>query len=423
MAPISLLLAALGSAWAIDVGPVEDCDVRSKDVGRDEVHFITIGPGPAPYSFLGHAALWIRSPSRGMNHIIEYGAFDSSKQEPFSNLMLGTLQCRWKVIFAHRGEARYEREDRHAIAQRLHLPPEAEELLLDDLRELASRTKDSWQTFHWRERSCASEARDYIDQGTGGQFRAALAGEAPLTPRGEVLRHVGLHPWAWMGLHALSGMRVDRPQTRYAAGFVPERMAEELAAFELTWPDGSTRPLVDQTCRIHNAGNPWPLPEPPKWLPWTALLGLLGAGAAWGMGRRADRGARGARLLLGLGVGLYGLVVGVLGLASMVFAATSALEAYRDNLGWLVMHPGALLFGAAGIAWARGRRPRWALALTLICTFGAVVALPALIFSPQQWLEPWTVFALPLFGLAAWQLGPTSSDEPLDSDPGGDEIG
>lgn len=405
-----MILALLGLAsvaTALDLGELEDCPVRGPEPEEDEVWLVTVGPGKAPYSYLGHTGIWVNAPSRRMNHVIEYGAFDSTQQEPFTNLMRGTLSCRWKVIFTHRAQDRYASEERHAVAQRIALPPEQRDQLVTQLRDLALRTKETWAPFHWRLNSCASEARDYIDAGSGNAWSRALQAEtAAYTPREEVMRHVGLHPWAWFGLGALAGRRVDQPQTVWDAGFVPENLAVEARDFVLTWPDGSERPFVDRTCAINRGTQPWPLPEPPRWAPYTALLGALWGGLLVLLGLRARRldAGRADAAVFGAGVATYGAFLGTFGTVSPLLALVAELEAYRDNLGWLFMNPLALGLVPAGLTWARGRRPEWARVLVLVLATGAVLTPLALLAGDQDWIAPWGLLGLPLVALGALQL-------------------
>ena len=400
------LFGPLGLAHALDAGSLEPCPVRDSEGVEDRLFLVTVGPGEAPYSYLGHTALWVQSPARKMNHLIEYGAFDSSKQEPFTNLMRGTLSCRWKVVYAYKGQDRYEAEGRHAVGQQIDLPPDDLDTLLDQLRELAGNTKETWAPFHWRTNSCASEARDYIDAGTGNAWSNALnKAAAPMSPRDEVMRHVGLHPWAWFGLQALAGRRVDVTQTRWEAGFVPERIAQEAAAFSLTWPDGSVRPMVKEACSFNEGDKSWPLEDPPSWSLYTGLIGVLWGGLLVLLGARAATpgSPRSPRVGFGLAVAFTGFFVGLFGTVSTLLAGVSLLDAYKDNVGWIFMNPLAFGLIPAGVAWARGRRPAWARTLTQLLAAGVLLTPLLMLGAHQAWMAPWGMLGLPLLALGVFQ--------------------
>ena len=399
-----VLLATLLAcpAWAEDSawlhGQGEACDTSPLSIGQSEVYLVSIGPGHEPFSYIGHAALWMRDPARKIEHILEFGAINSDKQEPFSALLMGDLLCWWRVDRLENQLRAYERADRLAVAQKLDLPPEARSRFFRSIYEAAQTAQQRSSIFHWRDRNCATELRDLLDAASGGALAAQLAAPAPLTPRGEVLRHLGRVRWAWLGWHLLAGSNADRPITRWEATFAPMRFAEAAQEIQLTWPDGSQQPLTKEACVLHRGTDRWPGPRPPQRAPELWILGSLLGGliAATGQGPR--------RRVAGLLLAGMGLLAGLLGTINLTLWALSELDAYGPNRNaFTITTPLSFALLPLGVALARGRSPRWGRVLAATLAVLALLALP--LYPVPLWhqahLDVVGLF-LPTFLAAAW---------------------
>lgn len=364
------MAAALAQAPA--EGSAPECDLAPLRFAERAQHVVTSAPGDEPFSYIGHVGLWIRDAQRRIDHIIEFGAIDSRKQDPLTALLLGDLECWWRVRPYEREFDYYERADRLAVARHIQLPPLAEQAFVEQLYGIAGSADDVSFDFHWRENSCSTAIRDILDDVTGGQISAQISGPGPLTARGEVLRHFERVSWAWFGWSLLAGAEVDRPLSKWEALFVPRRLVLALDEITVKWPDGSMRPLIAETCTIYDGRNTWPAETPPnRTLPlWAA--GLLFGGGLAAVGTRRRR-------LVGVAAALLGLIGGLLGTVDVVLYAVSSLDAYGPNRNWLVISPLSFVLLPLGIAWARGRAPGWGRTVTTALAVVGLLGLPLML--------------------------------------------
>ena len=392
-----MLLPLLAPALALAAAdaPPPQCDLSPLPPGAYEAHLVTIAPGGEPFSYIGHAALWMRDPERKIEHFLEFGAIDSRSQEPLSALLLGELRCWWRVERLENQLLYFEAADRRATAWRLNLPPAAEDRFFAAMYGTAKTAGEISAPFHWQRQSCATELRDMLDEATEGALAAQLQpAPAPLTARGEVLRHLGRVGWAWLAWHALAGPDTDRPLSRWEAAFAPVRLSEAAAEITLPWPSGEQRPMLDPPCVLHPGTDRWPPPAPPQRAPllWgvgLALGGLIGAGPR--------------RLAGGLLVA-YGLLAGLLGVAGVSLWGLSALEAYAGNRTLLVLSPLSLLLVPLGARLVRGRPqpPRARLLAAALAALG-LLGLALALVGPQPNLDLVGI-GLPTLLAAAWRL-------------------
>ena len=344
----------IGAAVAFTEVAPPACELDGAPPGAPELYLITASPGAQPFTFVGHASVWLRDPQRGLDHVWEFGVIDSRKQEPLSSLLLGTLVCTWHVPHVRREIRDYRRLGRTAVAHRLHLPAESEERVIAEL--LAIRADpDRPYRFDWRRNSCATRVRDILDEALSGALQRAWSTPAALTPREEVLRHVAPVGWAWLGLQLLGGADTDRPQSQWEAGFIPLRLAQNLAETPLG-RGGS--PLAAEPCTLHAGEHPWPAPAPPQRGLWMALIGLTAGGgmaglAGWGRRRRAPR------VLGGLVYALLGALLGLIGLVELALWSLSTLPDFGPKQSSLLISPFSAVLVPLGLAWAVGRRPGW----------------------------------------------------------------
>ncbi|MEL6348717.1 MAG: DUF4105 domain-containing protein [Myxococcota bacterium] len=389
-----LLLAA--AAMAAPFSDLDDCPLDEPPRDDIELYVVTVSPGSQPFSFVGHAGLWVRDPARRIDHMLEFGAINSSVQEPLSALLMGTLACSWRVDMMNRQQRIWTKTERQAVAQKLDLPDDALRPFVEEVYAAADSRRETTAIFHWKERSCATEIRDILDRALSGQIEAQLSAVAPLTPRQEILRHLGPHWWAWVGWHHQAGASVDRPQTRYDAAFAPIRLAEGLVDVQVQHPDGP-RSLISETCRLAEGRHRWPAEGPPQRIGWMTLIGVVFGGSVVALGQAGRHRA------VAIAAILIGVIGGVLGTANVVLAAVSALDAYGPNRNWFVTSPLTLALIACGVAWWSGRRPRWAAiaaaTLAILSLLGVLIApVPVVV---QQNLD-FLGLMVPILAALAW---------------------
>lgn len=396
---LALLLAPAASASVFD-GDLPTCDDAFPASDQLDTFVVTMSPGEAAFSFVGHAAAWVRLPDQ-MDAVINFGTFDARNQEPATALMLGTLKCFWTVRSREKEISRYERQSRSMAAQRLNLPPRLKKAFVANLQKRA-RGPDHPETFHWFKNNCATGIRDVLDEVLGHTLSKEWTDINPLTPRQEVLRHLAPNAAAWFAWNDQAGPWADQPITRYEAAFVPERFAEALARTNLTWPDGTRHPLASDPCLLYKGSYGPAEDEPPN---RDAALWGMGLGLAALVSGLSRLPGRLARVGAGTVVGLMGLVMGVLGTGNMIFWKWSALEGFGPNENWFVSNPLSLLLVVLGVRWAwrgfEGTGPvlRWgAMVLAAMSTIG-------LLLNPFPFMSQVNLGVIGLFAPITWIAG------------------
>jgi hypothetical protein len=366
------------AAFAFPITRPDACSPAILRTGQREIHLISTSPAGEPFSYIGHAALWVRDPAQRLDHIFEFGAINSARQEPLSALLLGNLKCWWLRGSIDKRIGWYRKTGRRVIAQPFVLPDDLQDQLFERIYSINGTMSQSY-IFDWRTRNCATEIRDILDDILDGQLSTALSDPAPLTPRAEVLRYLSAHPWAWLGWHQQAGPDVDVPITRWQAAFIPERLTESLMDTPITLADGTTAPILGTPCLLNKGTHDWAGPKPPDWNTRLGGIGLLLAGILGGAGR-ADRKA--LRRVAGgvlMGVGLLG---GLLGTASIVLWLVSALTVYGPNENWWITNPATFLLIPAGRAVIKGEWAGWlrqgVVVLLALASVGVILDLTGL---------------------------------------------
>ena len=389
---LSAALATTQATWP-PYGVAPDCP--EVEATAPEIWLMTMSATEPPFSWMAHTAMLVRSPGAADGKVYSFGAFhgEQIRREPLETLVAGTLPVSWYNRSEAKAMAKFSGQDRTVLIQKLDLDTDALRRLYRGLIQAARRDAEP---FHWRDYNCSTYARDLIDQATGGRLRAALSTPAPMTPRQEVLRHLGPHTWAWFLWNYAAGAGADDAQDRWAAASVPVRLAEGVA-------DAG---LVASACALHR-GHDWPAPEGPKHTAAALACGLLWAGLALLGGRRGPERFAGGAAIAGLG-----LFAGLIGTASAILWAVSRLEVTHSNHNLWLANPATLLLVGVGVAWARrgpsrggggGWDQRAALGLAGAAAFGCLgEVLPG---RGQQNGEVIALFLPPLLacGWVAWR--------------------
>ena len=126
------LLPAVALAGPFEGEPAS-CDDVYPAGDELEVFLVTMAPGGAAFSFVGHTALWVRIPDR-FDGVFNFGTFDSDGPNPAVGLMMGTLQCFWTIRSREKEIRRYQRQERSMVAQRIELPERTLRRLVHEVR-------------------------------------------------------------------------------------------------------------------------------------------------------------------------------------------------------------------------------------------------------------------------------------------------
>ncbi len=378
-------MTSLALAWLLLHHPASAQTCAPATPGEPmRVYLLTMSPGQALFARFGHSVLWVSGGPLRRGLAYSWGAYDSSKEEPVAAFLAGTMHYRLDVSTVEPVLERAQRAQRIAVAQRIDLPPQAIARLAPLLSE-AGQPENRAYPYHWRDQNCATKVRDLLDLSLDGQLRASLTGPTGRTWRGEVLRHLAVHPLAWFGWNFMAAGEADRPVDRWGGLFLPDRLREGLDAARI---DG--RPLVAETCVLRSGASGWaPEAQSRGWF-WTSPVG-----AAWAAGIGGLRARLGGAL-----VALLGIVAGGLGLATAFLAGTTAIDGIGWNLNWFAASPLTLALGPAGVAYAFGRGRRAIASLSALLAALGVVGVGVAVVGVQDTAAISALFLPPLLATA-----------------------
>lgn len=388
--PLLLLLVAL-LPWpsrAIAAVPAQP-EIR--------IDLITVGPGDALLTRAGHVALMVterfpdgRERSRGYN----YG--DADFGDPWIPLRFVFGQLRF--FLSETGDL-YDTVEWYGLLQDRDVYRQALALTPAQARAVAERL--AWQVqpdnreydYHYLEHTCSTEARDLIDEVTGGAIQRQLGAEIdPWTVRDfQQLTFDGAPVTGLVG-DLLFGRMHDEPITRWYALMWPERMRSGLPEVMVPDPSGGEGmvPLAGPQQQLAARGGA-PVGvrrNPVTWILAPIVLAWALLGAAW-----VRRRGRAHPRLAATWLASWALPSGLLGLAVVVLQIGATLPQVKGNeLGLCLLVTDLALVGMAVRWWRRGMSvPRWLwrYAVVRLAVVGTVVGLRAIgVLFQQPWIVP-----------------------------------
>jgi hypothetical protein len=322
------------------------------------VSVVTFGPGDAAFYKFGHNAIRVQDKVRRTDLVYNFGTFRFDSPTLIVDFLAGKFRY-WLSVGSFQTTLQgYIRENRSVTEQRLNLSPWAANELYDALRENAKPENASYLYDYYRD-NCSTRVRDALDRALKGELSRRFASPARSTFRDHTLRLVADDLFIYLGLDVAMGPLIDQPLTRYDEMFLPEKVADALAAVTFSGVHGVAS-LVSETKRWHEAKGRAPLRSKPPdrtldFFKVGAIVGALFAFMGWESYRRRQRWAE---LALPLGLALLGLVTGVLGTLLLGLWLFTNHEVTYQNENLLQCAPWALGFPIAAYGLWRGRL-RW----------------------------------------------------------------
>ncbi|MCU0656819.1 MAG: DUF4105 domain-containing protein [Polyangiaceae bacterium] len=364
------LAVALGASMLLRSTPA-----RAEPGEEYTVSVLTFGPGDHPFFKFGHNAILVHDERRRTDRVYNFGtfAFDSPALIPV--FLKGKLRY-WLSVQSLGGTiAAYRRENRTIDAQELALPPELRRQIVDAL-ETNARPENRYYKYDYYRDNCSTRVRDAVDRVTGGKLHEAARKPARMTWRSHTMRLVADDWPVYLGLQVAMGDLIDQPIDVWSEMFLPARLQETLREVQIPGPDGAPRPLVKRETRLLDAERAPVRTEPPA-----RVFPLLGVGALLGVSfaalGRAAPSSRAARVALGLGSSLVGLLSGLLGLIFLLFWTYTDHEVAHRNENLLQCVPWAIALAGFGLGVARNRprSMRWAFRLSAAALVASVLGL------------------------------------------------
>ncbi len=370
-----------------------------------EVSVLTMGPGDHPFFKFGHNALRIvEKGRRKLDMVYNWGTFDFTPQL-IPTFIKGRMKY-WLSTTSMAGTVYlYKAENRTLDEQVLDLTA-AEKLELKALVDENLKGDNRYYKYDYYRDNCSTRVRDVIDRVTQGRLRAAATEPAEYSWRGHTRRLVADDRGFYLALHVVLAGLVDKPIDQWEEMFLPAKVQAGLRRATVV-RDGQEVPLVKVERRLLEA--PGRAPDraaPPVREPY---MGLAGAALGLGffqLGKRAKQSAA-ARVGLGLGLALVGLLFGFLGtFFTVVWLATDHAVSHR-NENILTCAPWVLGLVGFGIGVARNRFASTSRARDVVFAAAAAASL-GLVLKVLPWFrqDNWEFLALtiPMWGGAALGL-------------------
>lgn len=301
-----------------------------------EVWLVSYGPGEIYWQRFGHNAIWIRDRGLGLDHVFNFGFFDFAQEDFLLRFLQGRMLYFSAAQPATDEFAAYIDENRTIRAQRLDLPPgQAAGLTAFLLNEVRPENRD--YLYDYYRNNCSTRVRDALDLALGGALSGRFSGTpAEWTWRDHTRRLTAADFWLYLGLEIGLGAPVDRTTDRWEEMFIPEILADNVAAMLIRSGSGSAS-LVLEDVILYASTLPPPPASPRAWWPRYLLASLVLVGAVVAglrlLGRRRAR--RWGTLLSRAWFGLAGLA----GLVLLFFWFGTDHAVASPNLNLLVFCP------------------------------------------------------------------------------------
>ncbi|WP_373060863.1 DUF4105 domain-containing protein [Gemmatimonas sp.] len=359
---------------------------------RMSVAIITYGPGEFVFEKFGHIALALTDSSTGQDIAFNWGMFDFNQPNFLGRFLTGDTKY-WMAGYRTADfTAAYIGENRTIRKLQLQLSP-AQRGAIADYVTWKAQDANKYYRYDYYADNCATRVRDLLNWALNGQLDAPfqLAGSGR-TWRNETARITASDPLVYPGIQIALGRTADHVLTKWEESFLPELLANHLAALTVTDASGARGRLVSSDSVLFTASRP-PMPDAaPSRVPLALALGLvLAALVVLLAGARAG----GARFVLVAFSALWFAVGALLGTALLLAGTVTKHGPYMGaNLTVLQLHP--LMFVAAVVvtmALWRGVRRRVAVGVSALVALLSVVGL-ALQLVPSLYQQSGVVLAV-----------------------------
>ena len=375
------------------------------------VAIITYGPGEFVFEKFGHIALALSDSSTGQDIAFNWGMFDFNQPNFLGRFLTGDTKY-WMAGFRTADfNAAYMGENRTIRRQELQLSA-VQRGAIADYVSWNAQDANKYYRYDYYADNCATRVRDVLNWVLQGQLEAPF--QVPgngRTWRNETARITASDPLVYPGIQVALGRHADHILTKWEESFMPELLANHLAALTVSDASGAPVKLIASDSVLFTADRPAMPDQAPSRVPMALVLGfVLAALVVLLAGVRAGV----ARLVLGAFSALWFGLGGLLGTALlMAGTVTKHLPYMGANHTMLQLHP-LMLVAAVVVTMAlwRGTRRRAAVGVSALVALLSVVGL-VLPLMPSLYQQNGVVLAVVVpvhlaFTIALLRLPPRS---------------
>ena len=348
---------------------------RAERGARMSVSIITYGPGAFVFEKFGHIALALTDSTTGEDIALNWGMFDFNQPNFLARFLTGDTKY-WMAGYRTADfNAAYMAENRTIRQLDLQLTAVQRGAIADFVRWNAQDANKHYRYDYYAD-NCATRVRDLLNWALNGQLDAPFAARGSgRTWRNETARITASDPLVYPGIQIALGRNADQVLTKWEESFLPELLANHLAALPVTDANGASVPLVTNDTVLFTADRA-PMPDvAPSRVPMALVLGaMLAALIVLLAGARAGV----ARFTLAVFSALWFSLGGLLGAALLLAGTVTKHNLYMGrNLTVLQLHPLMLL--AAVIVTIALWRGVWLRAAAGISALVALLSLAGLL--------------------------------------------
>jgi hypothetical protein len=188
------------------------------------ITLLTCSPGDELYSVFGHSAIRVRDPRQDLDWVFNYGTFNFSDPDFYTNFVRGRLNYILSVSEYHHFEYEYRRENRWIWEQELNISHGERQYLFDSLL-INYLPENRYYLYDFFFDNCATRIRDIfveaIEREIYFDYRPLDQGR---TFRELLMPYLTEKPWARLGINLALGLPSDKIATPWDYMFLPDHM-------------------------------------------------------------------------------------------------------------------------------------------------------------------------------------------------------
>lgn len=211
------------------------------DTNDLKISILTCADGAQMYTSFGHCAVRVVSPSRGIDHVYNYGMFNYNQKLFYVKFVRGFLNYHVSGCRFQRFCLEYVRDGREIREQVLNLDSQQRQQVFDFL-EWNCLEENRYYRYNFLEDNCATRIRDIVQNTCGSDVSLADI-QYTESFRDMIHAHLSDMPWFRFGVDLLMGLPVDRKANSSTAMFLPENVFATLEQSTITH-NGQSEPLV-----------------------------------------------------------------------------------------------------------------------------------------------------------------------------------